>query len=293
MRRRRLPEKSYNEPVIPAMRRGAILTVVSLCLIAGLVAGQPYKRPDAKGSHAAKESTADSLASDDKTNPLTHPMTPVMTPPRWYAPLKRAEWWLVVGAFFTLFVIGWQAVETRRAAQATQKSTEAIERQARASEDAAKAANRTAESIIKIERAYIDVYLMKDGPAVYNMEVTNCGRTVAKIKEYSLVPKLSAPAEKVGTPYNFEYSKTVYCSKLLEPRDKPWIAERLNLVESLGREDFAAVWDNKRGLAYYGIIRYDDIAGEPHETEFCYYFNSARNYRCLLRVEASEYNKHT
>ncbi len=137
---------------------------------------------------------------------------------------------------------------------------------------------------------------MKVGPAVYNLEFTNCGRTVAQIKEYSLVPKLSAATEKLTEASklrNFERSKTVYYSKLLEPRDKPWIAGELNLVVELGREDFDAVWNNNKSLAYYGIVKDDDISGEAHETEFCYWFNAAPDYRCLLRVQAPEYNKHT
>jgi hypothetical protein len=207
---------------------------------------------------------------------------------------------LVIIGGFTLIAIWIQAKETAKSAQAAadsvmaiQKQTLILERQAKASEDAAQASRKTAESIIKIERAWIDVYLKRVGPAEYQMEVTNCGRAVAQIKEYSLIPKLSAPEEKISAPYNFEHSTTVYCSKLLEPRDELWIAAKLNLAEHLGKEDFATVWSNNRGLAYYGIMRYNDTAGEPHETEFCYYFNASQGSRYLERVQAAEYNKHT
>ncbi len=176
------------------------------------------------------------------------------------------------------------------------QQTRVLVRQAKASENAVIIVNKTAEAIVKIERAWIDVYLMKVGPAVYQMEVTNCGRTLARIKGYSLVPRLSPPMEKLpgdSRPYNFQTTQMVYASKLLEPREKPWIAEGLNLVQSLGKEDFADVWANRKALSYYGVVKYEDVAGEPHETEFCYYFDSSANYRCLLRVNAPEYNKHT
>jgi hypothetical protein len=213
-----------------------------------------------------------------------------------------SQWILIIVGTITAAFICWQAWETRRAANAAANSVAAIktqtgvlERQAKASEDSANAANRTAEAIIKIDRAWIDIYLMQTGAAVYRMEVTNRGRTVARIKGYSLVPRFSAPAEKLpedSRPYNFNTTQTVNASKLLEPRQEPWIAEELNLVQSLSKEDFAAVWANRRGLSYYGVMKYEDIAGEPHETEFCYYFDSSPGHR-LVRVNAPEYNKHT
>src|SRR5436309_722015 len=45
--------------------------------------------------------------------------------PKWYA---SPEWWLVILGFPTLFFLGWQANETRRAANAARISAEAIER---------------------------------------------------------------------------------------------------------------------------------------------------------------------
>ena len=259
----------------------------------------------------AKQDTANAPTSTQGQNPATAP-APVTSeqaannhasnpqPHNWDG---RLQWILIIVTIITAAFICWQAWETRRAANAAASSVAAIhvqtgvlERQAKASEDSANAASRTAEAIIKIERAWIDVYLMKVGPAVYQMEVTNCGRTVARIKEYSLVPRLSPPVVKLpedGGSYSFQTTQVVHASRLLEPREKPWVAEGLNLIENLGKEDFAAVWANRRGLSYYGVIKYDDIAGEPHETEFCYYFDASQNYRCLLRVNAAEYNKHT
>jgi hypothetical protein len=276
------------------------LAIIVLCVGAILMAGEPNKSSNTKDNRAADEPKPTLTTTKEDENSATASNEANNDPPHWYTPLKRPEWWLVVAAFLTIFIIGWQAVETRYAAQATRDSVGAIqqqagimERQAKASEDAAQASRKTAESIIKIERAWIDVYLKRVGPALYQMEVTNCGRTVAQIEDYSLVPKLSAPEEKINAPHNFEHSTTVYCSKLLEPRDEPWIAVKLNLVEDLGKEDFAAVWSNNRGLAYYGIMRYNDTAGEPHETQFCYCFNASQGSRYLERVQAAEYNKHT
>lgn len=202
-----------------------------------------------------------------------------------------AQWILVIVTTITAGFICWQAWETRRAARAAADSVIAIQGQTSVLERQAKAIEEAGRATIRIERAFIDVYLIRTGEAVYQMEVTNCGRTVAKIKQYCLVPKLS-PVIAVATD-TFEHSRTIYCSKFLEPRDEPWISEELNLVQSLGREDFAAIWGKTKNLAYYGVVRYEDIAGELHETQFCYHFNAAPERRCLERGNADEYNKHT
>jgi hypothetical protein len=48
-------------------------------------------------------------------------------PPHWYT---LPEWWLFILGVPTLFVFGWQAFETRRAAEATRDSVDLMERQA-------------------------------------------------------------------------------------------------------------------------------------------------------------------
>lgn len=87
----------------------------------------------------------------------------------WSESLNQPEWWVVVAAFLTLFVISWQSIETRRAAEATQKSAAAVEGQsvilrdsvdaaeksADAARDSAMTARISAETLIHAERAWI------------------------------------------------------------------------------------------------------------------------------------------
>ena len=91
----------------------------------------------------------------------------------WHLVLNNPEWSLVIVGLLTFFVIGWQAVETKKAAQATRKSAESIqqqitvmERQTRATENAATAAKDSAEAtkqsvemMISKERARLRVEL--------------------------------------------------------------------------------------------------------------------------------------
>ncbi|HXZ12145.1 MAG TPA: hypothetical protein VEG64_07110 [Candidatus Sulfotelmatobacter sp.] len=203
-------------------------------------------------------------------------------------------------ASITAVFICWQAWETRRAAKAAadsvaaiQKQTSVLERQAEASEKAAEAAKDSADASVRIERAWVDVYVVQTGPAMYRIEVTNCGRTVAKIRNYSLAPKLS--------PVNFNipegreayiFDRTIACSKYLVPNIAPWVITNLNLNLDLGTGEFDLVWQGKKRLSYVGVVRYDDISDQRHETEFCYYFDLSRG-KSLVRVEAQEYNRHT
>lgn len=67
---------------------------------------------------------------DTYNNPQQGPAKSSDQPARWYAPAKRPEWWLVVLGFLTLGFIGWQAWETRKAAEAGNMAARAALKQA-------------------------------------------------------------------------------------------------------------------------------------------------------------------
>jgi len=131
----------------------------------------------------------------------------------------------------------------------------------------------------------VDIRLTKQGPAVYFLEIVNVGRTVAHIKEYSLSPTFAVPNETMQS------EKKWFSNKLLVP-NVPWNAQILNLVQALGNETFQKVQSGEINLAYRGVVRYASIS-ENHESECRYWYNAASDYRCLLPVEAEEYNRHT
>ncbi len=70
----------------------------------------------------------------------------------WHLFLNNPEWALVGVGILTMFVIGWQAVETRLAAQASQQAIGIMERQTKATEDAAKA---TQDSVATIQEQLV------------------------------------------------------------------------------------------------------------------------------------------
>ena len=84
--------------------------------------------------------------------------------PKWYAPVKRPEWWLVIAAFVTVLVVWKQAKEMRRATDEMHSSTKEVKRQAdilerqtAATEKAAIAAEKNIGVIISKERAWLTV----------------------------------------------------------------------------------------------------------------------------------------
>jgi hypothetical protein len=149
----------------------------------------------------------------------------------------------------------------------------------------ARAAKASADILANIERAWLDIRLTRQGPAVYFLEITNVGRTVAHIKEYSLSPTLNPPGKSMQS------EKKWFSNKILVP-NIPWNAQILNLAQELGNETLQKVQIGEINLAYHAVVRYASIS-ESHESECQYWYNAASNYNCLLPVEAEEYNKHT
>ena len=216
---------------------------------------------------------------------------------------------LVAIAAVTLGAIWYQAVKTRDAAEATkisaeatkasaeaaQKSVEILERQTAATETAANAALTNAKAVLNIERAWLDIILRQETPAIYTWQVTNYGRTIAMIKEFCLIPKFSPLSQTIPEPGElrpFDSKKVIRRSKLLVP-NIPWAALPLNLAGELPDATYQKIRSKQMGLSCYGIVRYDDVSGNPHESIFCYYYNASAGYECLVPVEAPEYNLHT
>lgn len=94
-------------------------------LIAGFVACQPYECAYAEdGKPADKPLVSPTAQAKEKATKAAQ--EPHAHPPKWYAALKGPDWWLVIAAFLTCGVVGWQAWETRRAVIATTLANEAV-----------------------------------------------------------------------------------------------------------------------------------------------------------------------
>lgn len=196
----------------------------------------------------------------------------------------------------TAIFIAYQGWETKRAAQATRDSVDAIreqakilERQTVAAEQAAQTAKDSTTALANIERAWVDMRLIRETEGLYTLELTNCGRTVAHIKQLVLRCTIT-PA---GRDVVFEPStdRTLAQNKLLIPT-VPWPALALDLRQALGTDTYHQVRAGTLRLHYRIIVRYASISPNC-ETEQLYYFNSALDYQCLVPIEASEYYRYT
>jgi hypothetical protein len=106
------------------------LAIVGLLLIpAPMVAGQPNQTPNSKqepakqGQPAGPNKQASGQANQSESDP---------SPPKWYAPLERPDWWLVVLGFGTLAVVSWQTRMLARSVKAAQTAADAAETSAKA-----------------------------------------------------------------------------------------------------------------------------------------------------------------
>jgi hypothetical protein len=102
-----------------------ILIIALVCLSASVMASKPDKAADDKKDHPQQEVKA-ALAPDGSPRSATHTQEANDDPPHWYTSLKRPEWWLVAVAILTCIVVGWQAWETRKAAEATERSFDVV-----------------------------------------------------------------------------------------------------------------------------------------------------------------------
>jgi len=145
---------------------------------------------------AAKEAqlAAEKPDSDTANNPQPQAAPNVGKPPKWYTPLKRPEWWLVLVGFLTLGLIWWQAKKTADAAEATQRSVAVLEAQtgilkdsvaaaeknADAARDAAMTSRVSTEAMLNSERAWILAELSwnQDAGRVLNFSGTEDGKPV-------------------------------------------------------------------------------------------------------------------
>jgi hypothetical protein len=98
------------------MRRNALLA--ALCLIVtSMVTGQPNKTTDSKDSSSNKKPkpTGSTVVLNDNEGSAQATDKADNNPPRWYTPLERPDWWLVIIAALTGGAIVYQAKEMARA----------------------------------------------------------------------------------------------------------------------------------------------------------------------------------
>lgn len=161
-----------------------------LCLVATIVlAAKPYCCP------ATNQSDANHSLSVAHNNQVTPAYTKPSESrsPRWYTPLKRPEWWLVILGFPTLFFVGWQAWESRKAANASRDSAEALVKSERAwviADLIPMGYRNNGVWAVKWEnggsRLATTEEVLRGVPLRHRLSFTNMGRSAARIKGYQI-----------------------------------------------------------------------------------------------------------
>jgi hypothetical protein len=103
---------------------------IIVCMIAvGTWAPQPNQSSNKKNSSAKIESPS-SVTFIDNEETTQAPNKTAESSPSFYTALKNPEWWLVLAALLTFYMIYRQAKEMGKATEEMQKSTAAVEKQA-------------------------------------------------------------------------------------------------------------------------------------------------------------------
>ncbi len=103
------------------------LAMFALCIIAVIMISEPHYSPTLPQNNAQTQpqsGVTTTQAADQNRKPCHDATKSDSSPPKWYAPLERPEWWLVILGFPTLAVLLWQAIVSGIAARAAAQNIE-------------------------------------------------------------------------------------------------------------------------------------------------------------------------
>jgi hypothetical protein len=145
--------------------------------------GQKNKRSDFPQSNADNQPAQAPLFVNQVSEPSPNKKTADAEPPYWYA---SPEWWLCILGVPTLFFIGLQAKETRKAAEATRDSIRL----------------QQAEMVVTInkERPYLVVTAESAEPNEFVLRAKNEGNTPARIASVWHCPIVTKRTESLKVP---------------------------------------------------------------------------------------------
>lgn len=232
------------------------MILAASCIFAVSMSGQPNKGAARHKDDSSPKapSTAIFVQDNEQCSPA-EPHATGSNPPKWYAPIKRPEWWLVVAAFVTLGIIARQTVDTRRAAEA---------------------ALQNAQAVIRAERPWIVVKIDHGEANQFSIKAKNVGRTPAKIVAIygEIIFLRNGESLPVAPPYG--RVKSLY----LHPRLLAPEVERVIDVRSTAAAWDAAMADVGTGAKrafIIGMVAYltafadkKNITESVCETKWCY-----------------------
>jgi hypothetical protein len=277
------------------LKRLAILATWLIC--AGIMAGQGNKNAGPNPHPTKQEQPASIVANGEQSQPKAgneHGEADSVPPGRdapfkWPQWMHDSTWWLVIVAGCTGLVIGWQAWETRKAAQGAQV--------------AADAARLNAQAFINAERPWI---LVKAEPSKrrefgWELIAVNKGRTPAEV--VAQADNCIALDIMASLPDIAEYGKSkIYPTPQIILPDEPFVIGEITQY-SLFKNDQASItrFRNVETEGYvYGSIIYLDLlsppSAEPHETRWCFSILPWQDQGMLLQEHGwggNEYTRHT
>ena len=167
--------------------------------------------------------------------------------------------------------------ENIRQTEALQDGVSAANATARAAQTSAEAADSSAKTLLNSERAWVEVKLQRTGPQFYNWIATNYGRTPAKVTHYYFKFDFPRYEENPPDPETLfaPTTETIKAATRLLSQNDPWEFDHLNLTTEISQDKLARINRKEIGFVLYGIFYYDDIAGQSHESTFCYLFDVA------------------
>jgi hypothetical protein len=115
------------------MLKNTVIVAVAALLAAFAVTAQPNKTAGGKEDPAPDKNPAIVLtAPEHQSDRNADKRKADSDSPYWYAPLEKPDWWVLSVAIVTGVIICWQSWETRKAAQAANKSIEVSKTKERA-----------------------------------------------------------------------------------------------------------------------------------------------------------------
>jgi hypothetical protein len=231
----------------------AVSTIFAVCVLTA----QPNKTTSSKQPTTNQSQSPVILPAPEKQSGSADDKTKAdHDSPPWYAPFKQPDGMLVIVGIITCLVIGWQAIETRKAAQGAK--------------DSAEAALLNAQALINSERPRVIVQIEETpgenaAKTRFRLCGYNHGSSPASVISCKgpIVTWLDDPDSEL--PPSPDYGTWEWDTFLLLPRHKLPLRDEINpWSDGIPRPP-------KPQLVIYGLLEYrDGVTDTIHRTAFCY-----------------------
>jgi hypothetical protein len=241
-----------------------------------LIHAYQQQREARERAHASQTPTPPPATTrDDETQRSKQASSAQDEPVNWYEAGVAANWALVIVGAITFVVIGWQAWETRRYAQAAAETVVGTAKTASAAENSAIAAADTLATNKIIERAYVDIshdqpgLMMKGHSIRFSLAVKNHGRTPAYVSNPQMTLVLQESDAGVRLPRSprdvYGQPKRSDMSAFLMPNEAfhSW-----ELRPQFPRDVIRQLRTRDRTLWLIGFLDYIDQFGRSHRAGY-------------------------